>query len=186
MRSYSNNLIFQKVLLISILLLCPHRIALLSLPTRVIHVVTAVITAPGDYKMTTSTTKQIETAHAIGESAEPKATKKARVSARPAPVAPAKGKAGKKATPTKKAAKAPKTAPKAPKPKGTRERSKTAQILELLKRPNGATLQELMAATEWQPHSIRGFISGTLGKKMGLSVESTKGEDGKRTYSLKP
>ena len=42
-----------------------------------------------------------------------------------------------------------------------------------------------MATTEWQPHSIRGFISGTLGKKMGLTVESVKAEDGKRTYSLK-
>jgi hypothetical protein len=42
-----------------------------------------------------------------------------------------------------------------------------------------------MAATEWQPHSVRGFISGTLAKKMGLTVESAKTEDGKRTYSLK-
>jgi hypothetical protein len=165
------------------------RIALLSRRTGVIDVMTAVITAPGDFKMKTTTTKEIEPAQAIGESAEPKATKKARVSARAAHVAPAKGKAGKKATPPKKAAKAPKTAKAAPealKAKGTRAGSKTAQILELLKRPNGATLQELMAATEWQPHSIRGFISGTLGKKMGLSVESTKGENGKRTYLLKP
>ena len=69
--------------------------------------------------------------------------------------------------------------------KGTRQGSKTAQVIELLKRPGGATLQELMGATEWQPHSIRGFISGTLSKKLGLAVESTKREDGKRTYSLK-
>src|SRR5712691_5730494 len=143
--------------------------------------------APGDYKMTTSNTKQTEAAQAIGESAEPKASKKARVPARGAHVAPAKAKSGKKAAATKKAAKAPKTAKaEAPKTTGTRQGSKTAQILELIKRPGGATLQELMAATEWQPHSIRGFISGTLGKKMGLAVNSTKGEDGKRTYSLKP
>jgi Protein of unknown function (DUF3489) len=45
--------------------------------------------------------------------------------------------------------------------------------------------QELMAATEWQPHSIRGFISGTLGKKMLLAVDSAKSENGERTYSLK-
>ena len=137
--------------------------------------------------MTTSTTKQTETA-AIGASAEPKATKKPRAGAQRAHVAPAKGKSGKKASPAKKAAKTPKTAkaaPEAPKAKGMRKGSKTAQILELLKRPGGATLQELMAATEWQPHSIRGFISGTLGKKMGLSVESAKGENGQRTYSLK-
>ena len=55
----------------------------------------------------------------------------------------------------------------------------------MLKRPGGATLQQIMAATEWQPHSVRGFISGTLGKKLGLAVESAKGENGERTYSLK-
>ena len=41
-----------------------------------------------------------------------------------------------------------------------------------------------MKATDWQAHSIRGFISGTLGKKMGLKTESTKREDGERVYSL--
>jgi hypothetical protein len=40
-------------------------------------------------------------------------------------------------------------------------------------------------ATGWQPHSIRGFLSGTVGKKMGLAVSSTKAEDGERTYSVK-
>ncbi len=55
----------------------------------------------------------------------------------------------------------------------------------MLKRPKGATLQEIMKATDWQAHSVRGFISGTLGKKMGLTVVSTKAEDGERTYSLK-
>ena len=42
-----------------------------------------------------------------------------------------------------------------------------------------------MKATGWQKHSVRGFISGALGKKMGLTVESTKGEDGERNYSIK-
>jgi hypothetical protein len=42
-----------------------------------------------------------------------------------------------------------------------------------------------MKATDWQPHSVRGFISGTLGKKMGLTVASVKGEDGERRYSIK-
>jgi Protein of unknown function (DUF3489) len=147
----------------------------------VIHVVTAVITAGGDYKMKTTTTKEIEPAQGTAETAEPKASKNARAAKRGAHVAPAKGKSGKKATSPKKAAKTPKTA----KAQGTRVGSKTAQIIDLLKRPGGATLQELMAATEWQPHSIRGFISGTLGKKMKLTVESAKGEDGQRTYSLK-
>ena len=140
--------------------------------------------------MITANTEHTETSRATNE--KPKATKKPRVGAQVAKGAPAKGKSGKKVTPPKKAAKAPKTAKavaaKLPaiEPTVTRPGSKTAQILELIKRPGGVTLQELMAATEWQPHSIRGFISGTLGKKMGLSVESTKGENGKRTYSLKP
>ena len=44
--------------------------------------------------------------------------------------------------------------------------------------------KELMKATGWLPHSVRGFLSGTVGKKMGLTVTSTKGEDGERTYSI--
>jgi hypothetical protein len=78
--------------------------------------------------------------------------------------------------------KRPKSAKKAA---GARDGSKTATILEMLKRPGGATAKELLKATNWQPHSLRGFLSGTVGKKMGLSVISTKGEDGERTYSLK-
>src|SRR5689334_18445099 len=112
---------------------------------------------------------------------QPKATKKPRAGAQVANGAPAKKKTGKKATPAKKA---PKSAKKAAKPAkaakaekpAARQGSKTSQILELLKRPGGATLQELMRATEWQAHSVRGFISGTLGKKLGLTVESAKSE----------
>ena len=58
-------------------------------------------------------------------------------------------------------------------------------MLDLLKRPDGATLKELMKATGWQAHSVRGFLSGAVGKKMGLTVVSAKGEDGERTYLLK-
>ena len=65
-----------------------------------------------------------------------------------------------------------------------REGSKTAKIMDLLKRPSGATLQDLMKTTGWLPHSVRGFLSGTVGKKMGLTVTSVKGEDGDRTYSV--
>jgi len=109
----------------------------------------------------------------------PKATTKARVGARRANVAPTKGNAAKKATPKKKA---PKGAKKA---KGARDGSKTAKILDLLKRKDGATLADLMRATDWQAHSVRGFLSGTLRKKMGLDVTSTKSEDGERSYSVK-
>ncbi len=72
----------------------------------------------------------------------------------------------------------------APKAKGTREGSKTATVLELLKRAGGVTAQELMTVTGWQAHSVRGFLSGTVSKKMGLAVVSTKQEDGTRVYSI--
>jgi hypothetical protein len=155
-------------------------------PTGVIHVI-AVLTARGK-DVITANAEVTQDSQATGE--QPKATKKSRAGAQSAHVAPIKKQAGKKAAPAKKA---PKSAKKAEKPgkaaeaekPAARQGSKTAQIVELLKRPGGATLQELMAATEWQPHSVRGFISGTLGKKMGLTVESAKTEDGKRTYSLK-
>ena len=118
-----------------------------------------------------------ETAQATGAK-EPKPGKKARVGAQRAHVAPKKAKAAPKAKAAKKAPKAPKKAA------GARDGSKASQVLELLKRPGGATLAELIKATGWQAHSVRGFISGTLGKKLGLAVESVKGENGERTYSL--
>jgi hypothetical protein len=126
----------------------------------------------------TSTTEQTETAQPVANAAA-KPTKKARVSARRANVAPKKPKAGKKASPAKKA---PKGAKKA---KGARDGSKAAKILDLLKRTGGATSKELQKASGWQAHSVRGFLSGTVGKKMGLTVVSTKGEDGERSYSVK-
>jgi len=126
----------------------------------------------------TSTPEEIETAPAPAAE-EPKATKKAQAGARRAHVAPKKAKAGKKAGPAKKA---PKSAKKAA---GARDGSKAAKVLDLLKRPNGATAKELGRATGWQPHSIRGFLSGTVSKKLGLAVISTKSEDGERSYSIK-
>jgi hypothetical protein len=69
-------------------------------------------------------------------------------------------------------------------PKGAREGSKKATVLELLRRPEGATLKEIMAATQWLPHSVRGFVSGSLTKKMGLKIESFKSTNGDRAYRL--
>ncbi len=66
-----------------------------------------------------------------------------------------------------------------------REGSKKAIVLELLRRPEGATLQEIMSATGWMAHSVGGFISGSLGKKMGLTVESLKTPEGARAHRLK-
>src|ERR1700674_4965915 len=126
--------------------------------------------------MTTLTTEEAGPATAA---AEPKATKKVRVAARRAHVALKKAKATKKATAAKKA---PKTAKKAG---GARDGSKAAKILDLLKRPEGATLAAIIKATSWQAHSVRGFLSGTIRKKMGLNVVSTKADDGDRSYSIK-
>jgi hypothetical protein len=53
-----------------------------------------------------------------------------------------------------------------------------------LKRPGGVTLKEIMKATEWQARSVRGFLSGTIGKKMGTTVDSSKRADGERVYRV--
>ena len=85
---------------------------------------------------------------------------------------------------TKKTTREKKTPTGEPKARGTREGSKTETVLALMKREGGVTLKGIMEATSWQAHSVRGFISGTLGKKMGLTVISTKAESGERTYTL--
>jgi hypothetical protein len=75
-------------------------------------------------------------------------------------------------------------APRTKKAPTVRPGSTTAKVLDLLKRPGGVTLKELMRATGWQPHSVRGFSSGTVGKKMGTPVTSSKRAGGERTYRL--
>jgi hypothetical protein len=107
----------------------------------------------------------------------------------PAPAQPAAPAAPKKANAAKGAAKdaTPKTKAKATRtatPRPAREGSKKAIVLDMLRRADGATLKNIMDATDWQAHSVRGFISGGLGKKMGLTVESFKRPDGERAYRL--
>jgi hypothetical protein len=132
--------------------------------------------------MITSITEETGASPATAAGEAPKLNKKATRAPRRAPVAPAKAKSGKKARPAKKAPKG-RAKFKAAKPEA-RDGSKTARILDLLKRPGGVTAKELMKATSWQPHSVRGFLSGTVGKKMGLTVTSVKGDDGERVYKL--
>jgi Protein of unknown function (DUF3489) len=86
--------------------------------------------------------------------------------------------------PAKKATRKPKTPTSKKAAKSHRGRSKTTTVVELMKRPGGVTLNAIMEATGWQAHSVRGFISGTIGKKMGMSVVSTQAENGERNYSL--
>jgi hypothetical protein len=116
----------------------------------------------------------------------PTPAKKPRSAAHRAHVAPSRAKSGKQATPAKKANTGAKSA-KSPKKQatGARQGSKTAKVLDLLKRSGGASLKELRKATGWQVHSVRGFLSGVLGKKMGLAVTSIQAEDEERRYSVK-
>ena len=86
---------------------------------------------------------------------------------------------GKKAKPAKKAGRTKKPATK---PKAERANKKAA-VIALMKRAKGATLAEIMAATEWQAHTVRGFVS-ILGSKGGEKIESSKNAAGERTYKI--
>jgi hypothetical protein len=99
------------------------------------------------------------------------------------PVAPKAKKATKDATAAKKAAPAQPDA-NAEKPSEAREGSKKADVLDLLRREQGATLAEIMQATGWQAHTVRGFIAGTVTKKLGLKVESFRNDEKVRTYRV--
>jgi hypothetical protein len=102
-----------------------------------------------------------------------KATKPAKVARTAAPKAPAKPKATEDTT----------NADGSPAPK-QREGTRKATVLALLERAGGATLEEIMAATLWQKHSVRGFIS-TLASKGGYTITSIRREtDQARCYSI--
>jgi hypothetical protein len=66
----------------------------------------------------------------------------------------------------------------------TRDGTKQAMIIELLKRPGGATLAEIVEATGWQAHTVRGAMAGALKKKLGLTVTSEKDEVRGRVYRV--
>ena len=71
-------------------------------------------------------------------------------------------------------------------PTPTRPETKQAIVLGLLRRQNGASIAEIIEATDWQPHSVRGFFAGALKKRLKIKVISDKGEDGIRRYYVAP
>jgi hypothetical protein len=115
--------------------------------------------------MTTKSEQTTETAAAPGKpknQAKPKAVKKT----------PRKPAAEKSSKPTRG-----KAEPKAPRV------TKQGRVVDALCRPEGATIAEIMEMTGWQEHSVRGFISGAVKKKLGLSVERVT-EDGRVSYRV--
>ena len=62
--------------------------------------------------------------------------------------------------------------------------TKTDKVIKLLRRKNGATIVDLQKATGWQPHSVRGFLSGTLKKQMRLAITSEADSKGLRRYRI--
>ena len=87
--------------------------------------------------------------------------------------------------PTEEPAPETPTEPKAsPKARTPREGTKQATLIAMLRAPDGATIEEIMAATGWQSHTVRGAMAGALKKKLGLEVSSEKVEGRGRVYRL--
>jgi hypothetical protein len=79
---------------------------------------------------------------------------------------------------------APAETPPAPKARTPREGTKQATLIAMLRASDGATVEEIMAATGWQSHTVRGAMAGALKKKLGLEVTSEKAEGRGRVYKL--
>lgn len=102
---------------------------------------------------------------------------------------PPKAASRNKASKAKPAAKQPSTAPTASKANAsdgshTERVTKHDRVLTLLSRREGATLPEMMEATDWQQHSVRGFLAGTVKKKLGFTLMSKKTEGELRRYRI--
>lgn len=66
----------------------------------------------------------------------------------------------------------------------TRENSKQATVIQMLQRPEGATITQICATTGWQAHTVRGTFAGAFKKKLGLKLTSDKAEGGERIYRI--
>ena len=62
--------------------------------------------------------------------------------------------------------------------------NKSEIVVKKLRAAKGATIEQLMAVTGWQTHSVRGFLSGTVKKRLGMSLSSEVGKDGIRRYRV--
>ena len=71
-----------------------------------------------------------------------------------------------------------------PRPGPHRDGSKEARVIAMLRRPEGATIAQVMAATGWQSHTVRGLFAGALKKRHGLTVTSDKPQGGERIYRI--
>src|SRR5271156_2944626 len=134
------------------------------------------------YKPTNAASRIWARIQGLGEAATPKANRKAKAGARAAKGAPPRAKASMKASTAKKASKGRKVA-RTQEAIEPRDGSKTAQVVAMLQRKNGATLAEIMEKMGWQKHTVRGFMAGAL-KKAGYAVESFKSAKGERTSRI--
>ena len=66
----------------------------------------------------------------------------------------------------------------------TRENSKQATVVQMLKRPDGTTIAQICEVTGWQAHTVRGTFAGAFKKKLGLTIESEKVQGGERVYRI--
>jgi hypothetical protein len=83
-----------------------------------------------------------------------------------------------------KLARRAKPRPSNPKPDGRSGETKAGRILKLLQRKKGASITDLREVTGWQAHSVRGFLSGTIKKRLGLALRSEQLDSGERRYHV--
>ena len=131
--------------------------------------------AAGQKRENTMPTSTIHDAKPVQNAAPSpmKSPQAAKTDPAPKPVKEPKG--AKKAKAVKRTA-----ATKKPADKGERS-NKKQEVMALMKRPKGVTLEEIMKRTGWQAHTVRGFVS-ILGSKGGVKIESSKNASGGRTY----
>ena len=116
------------------------------------------------------TTKAIDKSAKSDRSAVARQAAGSKTASRRAPAAPTTGPRRREATPVQPPVEGPVT--------------KYAQLLQLLNRPEGASIEDMMQSTQWQQHSVRGFLAGTVKRKMGLALTSSKAEGDVRRYRI--